>query len=298
MDILLRFRVHRVAIAADIEKAFLMIAVRSEDRDVLRFLWIKNVNGDVPDVMVLRFTRVVFGVSASPFLLNATIRHHMEQHRAQEPDLISLFMRSIYVDDVSAGADDDDSAFQFYTRSKDILAEGGFNLRKFVSNSTSLSHCIKLMEQENEGVMHDESNVVEEDKSYTKDVLGSKQHSDGEHKILGVKWNFVQDTLIFDLNELTIVMTKLNATKRQIVGITARLYDPLGFISPVIIRIKMFFQELHKVEWDEPLTGQLLTKWNSLISGFSGIVTSILRCYFWSVTETAFMDFATVHMWQ
>ena len=41
----------------------------------------------------------------------------MEQHRVQEPDLVSLFMRSIYVDDVSAGADDDDLAFQFYTRS-------------------------------------------------------------------------------------------------------------------------------------------------------------------------------------
>ena len=96
------------------------------------------------------------------------------------------------------------------------------------------------------------SNVVEEDKSY---VLGSKQHSDGEHKILGVKWNFVQDTLIFNLNELANVMTKLKATKRQIVHITATLYDPFGFMSPLIIQIKMFFQELcvHKVEWDEPL---------------------------------------------
>ena len=66
---------------------------------------------------LFRFTRVVFSVSASLFLLNATIEHHMEQHRVQEPDLVSLFMRSIYVDDVSAGADDDDLAFQFYTRS-------------------------------------------------------------------------------------------------------------------------------------------------------------------------------------
>ena len=93
MDILLRFRVHRVAIAADIEKAFLMVAVRNEDRDVLRFLWVKDVNSNVPDVTVFRFTGVVFSVSASLFLLNATIKHHMEQHKAQEPDLVSLFMR-------------------------------------------------------------------------------------------------------------------------------------------------------------------------------------------------------------
>ena len=42
--------------------------------------------------------------------------------------------------------------------------------------------------------------------------------------------NFVQDILIFDLNKLTNVMTRL---KQQMVGIVARLYDPLGFMSPV-----------------------------------------------------------------
>ena len=97
MDILLRFRTHRVAVAADIEKYFLMISVREEDRDVLRFLWVKDLKSDVPDVTVLRFTRVVFGVSASPFLLNATIKHHVEQYSAEYPELVSLLMRSIYV---------------------------------------------------------------------------------------------------------------------------------------------------------------------------------------------------------
>ena len=73
-------------------------------------------------------------------------------------------------------------------------------------------------------------------------------------------------------------------------GNTTRLYDPLGFMSPVIIRIKMFFQELcvNKIEWDEALTGQLLSKWNKLLSGFTGVITSIPRCYFWSVTESAY----------
>ena len=60
-------------------------------------------------------------------------------------------------------------------------------------------------------------------------------------------------------------------------------------MSPVIIRLKMFFQELcvSKVGWDEPLTGQLLAKWNTLLSGFKGIVTSIPRCYFWSADKSS-----------
>ena len=131
--------------------------------------------------------------------------------------------------------------------------------------------------------------VVEEDKSYTKDILGDRQYIDGEQKILGVKWNFVQDDLIFDVTELTSVMSDAEATKRHIVGTSTRFYDPLGFMSPVIIRFKMFFQELcvSKVGWDEPLTGQLLAKWNTLLSGFKGVVTSIPRWYFGSADKSS-----------
>ena len=135
MDIMLRFRVHKVAVAADIEKAFLMIAVAPEDRDVLRFLWVDNVDKQVPDIVTFRFTRVMFGVSSSPFLLNATIRHHMDRYSKVHPQFVETFLRSIYVDDVSYGTDDADSAYELYKKSKQILAEGGFNLRKFVTNS-------------------------------------------------------------------------------------------------------------------------------------------------------------------
>ena len=70
------------------EKAFLMVSVADSDRDVLRFLWIKDVNGPLSDVVVMQFTRVVFGVSASPFLLNATISHHMERYRSTDPSFV------------------------------------------------------------------------------------------------------------------------------------------------------------------------------------------------------------------
>ena len=69
-EILVRFRACPVALASDIEKAFLMIQVAKPDQDVLRFLWFKDIHADVPE---LKFTRVVFGVAPSPYLLNATI---------------------------------------------------------------------------------------------------------------------------------------------------------------------------------------------------------------------------------
>ena len=71
VEVLLRFRRWRFAVTADIVKAFLQLQLKQEDRDVHRFLW--ECDGEV---RVMRFLRVTFGVSSSPFLLNATIRHH------------------------------------------------------------------------------------------------------------------------------------------------------------------------------------------------------------------------------
>ena len=50
-DLLLRFRVHRVALIADIEKAFLMVSVAKDDRNSLRFLWIDDVSREKPEVI-------------------------------------------------------------------------------------------------------------------------------------------------------------------------------------------------------------------------------------------------------
>ena len=127
------------------------------------------------------------------------------------------------------------------------------------------------------------SKIEEEDKTYTKSLLGGKLgHYEDEQKILSVRWNFVRDELVFDLNELSILIGSTEPTKRNIVGIATKFYDPIGFVSPVIIHFKMLFQELctGKIGWDEPLSGQPLSRWKSLVSGFQGVTTSIPRCYF------------------
>ena len=138
-DVLLRFRVNQVALTGDVEKAFLVVGITEEDRDVLRFLWVDDIDKFSPEIVVLRFTRVVFGVSSSPFLLNVTIKHHIEQYKEADPEFVEKFLRSIYVDDLSSGASKVDAAYELYLKSKLRLAEGGFNLRKFVNLRTESS---------------------------------------------------------------------------------------------------------------------------------------------------------------
>ena len=265
LDILLRFRVHRLALTADIEKAFLMISVADKDRDVLRFFWVNNIEEDDPEVQVLRFARVVFGVASSPFLLNATIRHHLEGYQSSHPELVHQLIQSIYVDDVVTGAENEEKAYQLYLGSKELLKEGGFNLRKFLTNDPHLRDKIDR---------HEESfmkapDIEAEVETYAKTVLGGSQRTlSGESKVLGVRWNVDDDLLVFDLRDIANAANQSEPTKRHVISVIGRFYDPIGLISPVIIRFKMLFQELcySKLEWDQSLSGELLSKWKSLIN--------------------------------
>ena len=287
-DILLRFRFHRVALAGDIEKAFLMVSVRKKDRDSLRFLWTHDVNRDSPEVVVMRFTRVVFGVNSSPFLLNATIDHHMRRYQAIDPLFVDKFLSSIYVDDVSLGSNDVESTYELYLKSKSRLAEAGFKLRKFITNSDELRSRVDA----NEEIIKEQTmavNMEEEDQSYAKGSLGVKSaKTDGRHKILGVQWDFVLDTLTFNIGDVSHYMENSEPTKRNVVSMTARFFDPLGVVSPVTILFKVFFQCLCEagVGWDAPLTGDLLRKWSQLLSSLQGPESLVIpRCYFSDVPD-------------
>ncbi|XP_035208352.1 uncharacterized protein LOC118183049 [Stegodyphus dumicola] len=79
LEILIQFRTHSIAFTADIEQAFLQISLSPEDRDAVRFLWANNLTDKdgKPNTKILRMTRVLFGATSSPFLLAATIKHHI-----------------------------------------------------------------------------------------------------------------------------------------------------------------------------------------------------------------------------
>ena len=77
-DVLVRNRMKPVALCTDLRKAFLQIRIRECERDILRFHWIKNQN--VSDTEILRFTRLVFGLIQSPFILEAILQSHLSKY--------------------------------------------------------------------------------------------------------------------------------------------------------------------------------------------------------------------------
>ena len=108
--------------------------------------------------------------------------------------------------------------------------------------------------------LSDSSTVAPDDESYTKNTLGDKISVPECVKVLGIKWRPMDDQLVGDLSTLLSVISEIKPTKRNIIGLSARIYDPLGFLSPVMIHFKMMFQDIcaARLDWDETLTGELL----------------------------------------
>ncbi len=169
-----------------------MVSVSERDRDVLRFLWVDDITKPNPEVRVLRFTRVMFDVSSSPFLLNATIDHHLKSFSSVKLEVVKTLVQSIYVDDVIAGATDEDSALQLYQESKEILQQGGFNLRKFTTNVQRLQEATDR--KENPPFDRPLDSSVDLEETYAKSTLCCVQTlSPTDQKVLGVKWDVAAD---------------------------------------------------------------------------------------------------------
>lgn len=131
LDMLTKFRWNAVGLTADIEKAFLMVGIKQEDRDMLRFLWFEGPLAKKQDIAEFRFNQLAFGLRLLPSILGATIKHHLRLYKQSEPVMAEMLEKSLYVDNLIIGTETDKEALHDYKKSKQIMAEGGFNLRKW-----------------------------------------------------------------------------------------------------------------------------------------------------------------------
>ena len=154
------------------------------------------------------------------------------------------------------------------------MKEGGFNLRKWKTSSTELRDKINSYSESSE----------QGTKTTDKENTSDKEDDTAETKILGLNWDIEKDLFRFDFSGLVSYVTTLPATKRSLLRISAKMFDPLGLISPFIVKLKLSFQDIckqGKVEWDEPLEGELLQQWHKFIDEINTLAEiEVPRCYF------------------
>ena len=191
---------------------------------------------------------VHFGLNCSPNLLGATIITHMRQYSDINRDFVEKFLRDLYMDDNTSGTQNIDTALDYYIFVRTIMLQGGFELRKWQSNSVPLMQNIHQYEKlfENEPVV--ECNRVT--------------------KILGIPWNKEFDQFIFDLKDVINEAIKNDVvTKRNVLKVVSSIYDPLGILSSLIINLKLLFQEVCalKCDWDIALPEEFSCKWQKAL---------------------------------
>ena len=100
-SISLRARFYPVLLTSDLQKASLQVRIKEEDRDALRFHWKPRSQ---TDIKTFRFTRALFGLTSSPFLLGGVIQQQLQAWEQHEPELVAQIRKSLYVDDLISGA--------------------------------------------------------------------------------------------------------------------------------------------------------------------------------------------------
>ena len=115
-----------------------------EHRDFVRFLWFKDINETPRKIISLRFTRVVFGLTSSPFLLNGTIKIHVSKYLpvSHYTDIVKKLLLNLYVDDSTNSFHTIETAIEFYEKSKSCLKEANFELRKWATNGFEMKKII------------------------------------------------------------------------------------------------------------------------------------------------------------
>ena len=153
--VLVRGRFHPVAVTGDLKQAFLQVRIRKEDRDVLRFHWFADLQ--YKNIVTLRFTRALFGLAPSPFLLGGVIQQHLEKSRSDHPEAVAEIVRSMYVDDLVTGGATVKEANEIKKAAIEIFEKAKFELHKWDRTLESWSRPLKKSKKRGEATRRNNS---------------------------------------------------------------------------------------------------------------------------------------------
>ena len=245
IGVLLRFRQEQIAVMADIEAMFYQVHVDEKDRDFLRFLWWPE--GDISKPLgVYRMKVHLFGAVSSPSIANFALRQTADDKQRHYSEVMKTIKTNFYVDDCLRSVATADQAIKLVKDLTEACSQGGFTLTKWVSNNCEVLASIPV---------HHRAKAVKEldlDKEKLKEQIPVEP-------ALGIHWNTHSDTFSFK-----VTVTSRPATRRGILSTVSSVYDPLGFLSPFILKAKQLLQELCKSRygWDQVIPQEFARPWH------------------------------------
>ncbi|XP_011859356.1 PREDICTED: uncharacterized protein LOC105556853 [Vollenhovia emeryi] len=240
--IITKFRMHRWVLTADIEKMFRQISMHREDIKYQRILWRRNQD---EAVKVFQLNTLTYGTGPASFLAVRVLKQLAHDEQERFPLASKVLQNDFYVDDLLTGSSSLEEAQTLRDQLIELLAAGGFNLRKWCSNEPSLLEPLLQKSADPHACLSE----IE------------------KHKALGVHWNPLDDSLFHTVKPFT---QHQRITKRSMLSQIASLFDPLGLLGPIIVKAKIMLQQLWKIhlDWDESVPLDIATTWNKYTQQF------------------------------
>ncbi|GBO35810.1 hypothetical protein AVEN_24542-1 [Araneus ventricosus] len=230
-SILNRFRLGTFGVIADIKKAFLQISTDDKDRDYLRFLWFEN--GDPDKLKIYRRKRVVFGINASPFLIGATIKYHLDNVPEHLQEVAKKLKTSMYVDNCVTSLDTIEEVESFIEQSKEIMLSAKFDLRGWKYNEAK--------------------------STFQRAAVESPAH-EGNVSVLGLAWNTEHDILrcahkdVFDAIPVTKRSILSSAHRCVFIPCISAIIKSEFFLKYIAISVESILGKLSDLPCTKPIS--------------------------------------------
>ena len=216
--------------SGDMKKMFNQIATFEDDQRYHLFLW--RFGDTLSPICIFQWLPVLFGDKPSPDLAGYAIRFLAEHYKNQHPLGADILGNSTYVDDIGYSVEDSTKANEIADEIDKVLNYGKFSVKYWNSNSL----CV------------------------------DKNSSECTVNVLGHIWEKKNDVIRIKFKEL--LMKPDRFTKRSLMGVVARLWDPFGYQIPVTIKYRIHLLKLwHEgPSWDEEITEEQSSIWKENIN--------------------------------
>ncbi|XP_075150510.1 uncharacterized protein LOC142224614 [Haematobia irritans] len=245
--LILRWRFFRFVFNGDITKMYRQIKVDPRHTSFQRILFRKSPNDPIQDY---ELNTVTFGVNCAPYLAIRTILQLADETQSIYPLASDILRHSMYVDDALAGAHTVHEAIQARNQLIVALRSGGFEMRKWTSNSRQIISDLPADHLLYEGFLE----------------LDDRSTA----KTLGVRWDAISDCFCFTSKSFP---EDCSYTKREVLSQISQLFDPAGWLTPCIVIAKIIMQKIwmDRTQWDEVITPESQSSWKRFKASYLSI---------------------------
>ncbi|KAL4141999.1 hypothetical protein QTP88_004531 [Uroleucon formosanum] len=219
IDIFIRFRVSKHVFTTDICKMYRQILVKPEHRKFQHVLWRASPHDAVREY---ELHTVTYGVNCAPFLALRVLQYIASNDCEHFDSVRHALLRQTYVDDICTGADSIAELLQLQSDLIGVLKKSGLELKKWASNTPSVLEAVP---------MDDRVSVplpFESVEGYGTRILGLEWHPEGDFFSCALS---LSPSPVF--------------SKRGILSLVARIFDPLGVFGPSVFLAKWSYVESH-----------------------------------------------------